>query len=325
MLRHLMEQASLRPVPLRPPGPVDPAEASAHVISALPALDEPAARALALVEIAGRSRDQVAGDIEFTPEALATALTRARKELRRTIFPLSASGWCERAETLISDRIDGVLTPPGPARLEAHLRNCDRCVEHDRRLAQARDTLVRDFIDAHPHAEIEKPAALRVVSPQISAVPEPPPEREPSGPLVPSFGGPAREPVLGDAATELPAPTFAGPGDGWTPAPQPAPAPRPSLTIAPRPLLEVVPDPDVEDPPLEREIAPAEPADATPSETDADPPAQPPVEDAAPSPVAPKRSPADLIWAGLYGVAIVFTVLTVVLLALALAGVDRII
>jgi len=149
-----LEKATLRPVPLRPPGPVDPAEAAAHVAAALPELDEAAARALALVEIAGQSRSEVASAIAIAPEALAVALTRARKALRRTIFPLSASGWCERAERMISDRIDGELRAPGPRRLQVHLENCDRCLEHDRRLAQARDQLVREFIDAHPHADV---------------------------------------------------------------------------------------------------------------------------------------------------------------------------
>ena len=36
-------------------------------------------------------------------------LARARKALRRTLAALPGSGWCERAERLISDRIDGAL------------------------------------------------------------------------------------------------------------------------------------------------------------------------------------------------------------------------
>lgn len=344
-----MEKATLRPVPLRPPGPVDPAEAAAHVAAALPDLDEAAARALALVEIAGLPRSEVATSIALAPEPLALALTRARKALRRTIFPLSASGWCERAERMISDRIDGELRPPGPRRLHVHLENCDRCVEHDRRLAQARDQLVREFIDAHPHADVaplrERPAAgLRIVKPMLVEAPP-----VPAGPVVPSFGGPAPDPVMLDAGSELPAPTFAGPDDGWTPPPVERREP-------------VVDGEDLPaDPPLiERDIAPAEPADATPSETEADPQADPPVEDAgpvveevpplaaveapveaAPSPVeppaeiaapaqqvpvpAPLRSPVILVWNALYGTAILLALLTVVLLVLALAGVERVI
>ena len=328
-----MEKATLRPVPLRPPGPVDPAEAAAHVAAALPDLDEAAARALALVEIAGLPRSEVADALALAPEPLAVALTRARKALRRTIFPLSASGWCERAERLVSDRIDGELRPPGPRRLQVHLENCDRCVEHDRRLAQARDHLVREFIDAHPHADVaplrERPAAgLRIVKPTLVEAPP-----VPSGPVVPSFGGPAPDPVMLEAGAGLPAPTFAGPDDGWSPPP----------------VEHREPAAETEDPPLiEREIAPAEPADATPSETDADPPADPPLEDApaedAPAPAAatvpspaqpvparpvpvptPLRSPAGLVWNALYGTAVLLAILTVVLLVLALAGVDRVI
>ena len=373
MLGHL-EKATLRPVPLRPSGPVDPAEAAAHVAAALPALDDHAARALALVEIAGRSRSEVADAIALEPEPLALALTRARKALRRSIFPLSASGWCERAERLISDRIDGELRAPGPRRLQVHLENCDRCVEHDRRLAQARDQLVRDFIDRHPHAEVaplgERAAAgLRVV-PAVVEMPAPVPE----GPAVPAFGGPAPDPVLLEAAGELPAPTFSGPDDGWTPPPaepraeavvEPAMAEPEPVAVEPEPVVEVPADP----PPIERDIAPAEPADATPSESDAEPEAEPPVDEAeaaaepeppvpaeaprveavaepvvaAPGPVAaepepvaaaeatpvplptPLRSPGGYVWAALYGVAILFAVLTIVLLVLALAGVERVI
>src|SRR3954452_2098746 len=176
MLGSFVEQATLRPVPLRPVGPVDPAEALAHVLAALPDLSEDAARALSLIEIAGRTRATASGELESSAEVLAELLYSARKALRRSMFPLSASGWCERAERLLSDRIDGVLTPPGPARLDVHLRNCERCVAHERRLSQAREKLVREFIDAHPHTAgagpAERPVAtLRVVEPVVVAEP----------------------------------------------------------------------------------------------------------------------------------------------------------
>ena len=45
-------------------------------------------------------------------------------------------------ERLISDRIDGALAERDEARLDVHLRNCPRCVEHERRLVQATDALV---------------------------------------------------------------------------------------------------------------------------------------------------------------------------------------
>src|SRR5439155_12374865 len=110
----------------------------------------PAAQALALIEIAGHTRDSAIEEMAIPAESLGQLLYVARKALRRSMFPLSASGWCERAEHLLSDRIDGVLRPPGPARLDVHLRNCERCVDHERRLSQAREKLVREFIDAHP-------------------------------------------------------------------------------------------------------------------------------------------------------------------------------
>ena len=158
-----MERPSLRPVPARPPRGADPAEALRHVSATLPDLDQSAAGALALVELVGRSRAAAAAELGIERGQLAELLARSRKQLRRTLFPLGASGWCERAERLISDRIDGELRPPGPARLDAHLRNCDRCVEHERRLDQARDGLIQAFAAGHPEpaplAPPERPRA----------------------------------------------------------------------------------------------------------------------------------------------------------------------
>src|SRR5215211_443690 len=144
-----MEHAPLRAVPTRPSGPGDPADAAGHVASTLPGLDAAAATALSLVALVGRSRAAAAEAAGLDPDRLGAALARARKALRRSMFPLPGSGWCERAERLISDRLDGELQPPGPARLEAHLRNCGRCVEHERRLAQATDSLVASFVQSH--------------------------------------------------------------------------------------------------------------------------------------------------------------------------------
>src|SRR3954451_6252988 len=85
----LVEQATLRPVPLRPAGPVDPAEALDHVRRALPDLGEDAARALALIEIAGRTRAGAVEERETPGELLGELLYEARKALRRSMFPLS--------------------------------------------------------------------------------------------------------------------------------------------------------------------------------------------------------------------------------------------
>ena len=209
-----MERGSLRPVPLRPPGPVEPADAARHVAVALPELDADASRALALVEIAGRPRTDVAAELELDHEAVAAALARARKALRRSIFPLAATGWCERAERLLSDRLDGVLEPRGDARLDVHLRHCGRCVEHERRLAQARESLVRDYVEVHappepePEPEPAPPVELRIV---VHEAVEPAPEPEPEPAAV---AEPEPAPAV---APEPRRPFVAGQGDAaWT-------------------------------------------------------------------------------------------------------------
>src|SRR3954452_10888997 len=137
-----MEHAPLRPVPARPPGPVDPATAVREVRSWLPGADPLAAEALALVVLAERPRADVGISLVVSAEELGRQLAAARKELRQTIVTLAGSGWCERAEGLISDRLDGVLAGTDVRRLDVHLRNCGRCVEHERRLVQATDALV---------------------------------------------------------------------------------------------------------------------------------------------------------------------------------------
>jgi len=291
-----VEQATLRPVPLRPVGPVDPSEAVAHVIAALPDLSEDAARALSLIEIAGRTRDKAVDEMQISAEVLAELLYDARKALRRSIFPLSASGWCERAERLLSDRIDGVLIPPGPARLDVHLRNCERCVDHERKLSQAREQLVREFIDAHPHTAgagpAERPVAtLRVVEPVAV-------EPAYDGPThtVASFAGVSVQ--RGEA--DLPLLSFAGPGG------------QVEIRIeAPR-----VPNPDElpEDPPFDDDIPPAEPADTEPSEHDAEDP-EPPVEE---------TESVSLVWGTLTVLSVGLAIFALVITVLALSGLDRI-
>jgi hypothetical protein len=138
----LMEHAPLRPVPARPAGPVDPATAVREVGAWLPTSPPLAAEALALVVLSERPRAEVAGSLGVSEEELARLLAAARKELRQTVVTLGGSGWCERAEGLISDRLDGILAGRDTRRLDVHLRNCPRCVEHERRLVQATDALV---------------------------------------------------------------------------------------------------------------------------------------------------------------------------------------
>jgi Putative zinc-finger len=210
-----MERASLRPVPRRPSGAVEPAEALAHVRSALPDLDEAAAQVLALVELAGRTRPQTSAESGIAPAEVAEALARARKALRRATFPLPGSGWCERAERLLSDELDGALEEPGPRRLAAHLANCDRCVEHERRLWQVRDRLVVSFDEARapvplpePLADEPDPEPVELPDPQ----PQDPPQPEPTVPAQP-VAAPAPELRLVNPAAEVPAPTIPEPAD----------------------------------------------------------------------------------------------------------------
>lgn len=205
-----MERASLRPVPQRPSGPVEPAEALAHVEGTLPALDESARQALALVDLVGRTRPEVGAEIGASEADLADALARARKALRRAAFPLPGSGWCERAERLLSDELDGALSDPGPRRLAAHLANCDRCVEHERRLWQARDQLVVSFDEARaseaaPAPEIADepdPEPVEMPDPELRLVEVPAPPAEPE-PAEPEPAEP--EPVLPEPAGPDPA------------------------------------------------------------------------------------------------------------------------
>ena len=161
----LMERAPLRPVPARPAGPVDPAAAVREVEAALPALEPLEVRALALVALADRPRTQVAEILGIEEQVLGVLLAAARKELRQTLTPLSGSGWCERAEGLISDRLDGAVAERDGRRLDVHLRNCPRCVEHERRLVQATDALLAGIAPARP-----RPAPPTAEAP-LTAVP----------------------------------------------------------------------------------------------------------------------------------------------------------
>ena len=141
----------------------------------LPGLDEAARQALALVDLVGRTRPEVCAETGIGEAEFGDALARARKALRRAAFPLPGSGWCERAERLLSDELDGALEDPGPRRLAAHLANCDRCVEHERRLWQARDQLVLTFDAAHAPAKPE-PAPEIADEPDHEPVEVPEPE-----------------------------------------------------------------------------------------------------------------------------------------------------
>jgi hypothetical protein len=132
------------------------------VASRLPSLEALPRNALALVTLSGRTRDEAAARLEVSPDELAESLARARKELRRSLYPLPGSGWCERAERLVSDRLDGELGEVGAARLDVHLRNCRRCVDHERRLVQAIDGLVTGLAGEPEPAPAASQAPLRL-------------------------------------------------------------------------------------------------------------------------------------------------------------------
>jgi hypothetical protein len=210
-----MEHAPLRPVPARPAGPIDPATALREVGSWLPTLPPVAARALALVVLAERPRAEVAASLSVSESDLGALLAEARKELRQTISVLGGSGWCERAEGLISDRLDGALAERDVRRLDVHLRNCSRCVEHERRLVQATDALVRS-LGGRPSPTVTAPVPL-VEAPEAPAEAQPPeaaePQPPPTGPEEPAPAAPDRAaadeltPAAPEPAAREPAPT----------------------------------------------------------------------------------------------------------------------
>jgi hypothetical protein len=227
-----MERARLRPVPHRPAGPVDPAAALAHVEARLPDLDDAARQALALVELAGRTRPQLHAEAAIDPAELAEALARARKALRRAAFPLPGSGWCERAERLLSDELDGELADPGPRRLAAHLANCDRCVEHERRLWQAREDLVAEFEAARTEAAPETPGPAPVPGDEPDTEAPETPDPEPPAPQMPPAALTLVPPAglrLVEAPVEAPVPA--------EPEPAPQAPPLPDEVVA-----AIVPD-----------------------------------------------------------------------------------
>jgi hypothetical protein len=158
-------------VPLAPAGPVDLDRALEHVSTRIPGLGPEYARALALVAIAGRERSAAATELDISEADLGRLLAAARTALRRAARPLEGAGWCLRAETLVSDRLDGALDDARAARLDVHLRNCPRCVQHERRLIQAQNGLVAALGRAPADSA---PAELTLVSPEAPIEPERP-------------------------------------------------------------------------------------------------------------------------------------------------------
>jgi hypothetical protein len=164
-----MEGMPLRSVPARLPGPVNPVHALAQVATTLPDLAADAQRALALVDLGAVSRAAAAAELGCSEAELSQLLAAGRKALRRNAAALPSGGWCERAERLISDRLDGALSPAGQRRLDAHMAGCERCATHERKLIQGHDQLVEDYLSAHTTA---RPRALAVEAPALHVVGE---------------------------------------------------------------------------------------------------------------------------------------------------------
>lgn len=314
-----MERAPLRPVPSGPPGPVDPAEATRYVERMLPGLDVAAVAALALVQLAGCSREEAAARAGLPLDDAGAALARARKELRRSRAALPGSGWCERAERLISDRFDAALEPPGPRRLEVHLRNCARCVEHERRVVQAIDVLVADFV-AETDQLVE--AAGYLPAPELA---------EPAGPELSVVDAPASPPPLAAPWRAVPLPQL--------PPGEPAPAVRPAAPLGAPAPPSVRPPADDISVALAEDIVGARAASAEPEleapEPDVEPPEpeleapEPDMEAAEPEP-APVPVPAPLatgpglpsrvVWAVLLALAVALAVGSVAIAVLGVLG-----
>jgi anti-sigma factor RsiW len=151
----------------------------------------------------------VAEVLGIDEQELGPLLAAARKELRQTITPLPGSGWCERAEGLISDRLDGAVPERAARRLDVHLRNCPRCVEHERRLVQATDALLAGVAPLTPRpgpalapAEPELPMAELASVPEHEALTE----AAPDATAAPDADAPATRPPSPDqiaAAAEV--------------------------------------------------------------------------------------------------------------------------
>jgi hypothetical protein len=299
-----MEHAPLRPVPSRPAGPLDPATATRELEALLPQLPPQATRALGLVALAERPRAEAATLLSVEDDELAGMLASARKELRRTLTPLPGSGWCERAERLISDRLDGALAEADTRRLDVHLRNCPRCVEHERRLVQATDGLLASV------ASLARPGPAPVPP---AAEPEPP-AAGPEPPAEPQASGTEGEPP---GAGPEPPPPGAGPEP---PPPGAGPEPPPPAA-APEPPAEPRPSGTEGEPPA---AAPEQPPPAAAPEPPAAAPGPPPAREVAAAAevlVAARtrrQIAAAVTWNAMIAIAVLLTLAT---LALTVAGI----
>jgi hypothetical protein len=342
-----MEHAPLRPVPARPAGPVDPATAMRELGAWLPTLPPLAAEALALVVLSERPRSEVAASLEVSEEELGRLLAAARKELRQTVITLGGSGWCERAEGLISDRLDGILAGRDTRRLDVHLRNCPRCVEHERRLVQATDALVSGVSGAaRGPTPAGEPAPLVAPAPDDGVEA---PDEGVEGGVAPVDAAPPDDGIEGGPAEAAPADdsTEGGPADAAPPdAPAisaPAEAAPPDDSTEGGPADAAPPDDSTEGgadagpsdaPAISAPADAAPPDDSTEGGADAGPSDAPAI--SAPAEAAPAREQvaaaagvlvasrtrrqvvAALAWNSLIAIAVLLTLVTI---ALTIAGI----
>src|SRR5262245_37806539 len=122
---------------------MDPARsdrAEQHVFAALPDLDAVPRRGLALT-LAGVPRAGIASELGLAGAELSAVLASARKSLRRTRAELPSAGRCERAERMLSDRLDGATSAMDERFLDAHLARCARCRTHEHELTAALERL----------------------------------------------------------------------------------------------------------------------------------------------------------------------------------------
>lgn len=210
------------------PAPALRDRAERHVFALLPELGAVERRVLALLELTEAGRAAAAADTGLDETALRFAAKRARKALRRGSAPLSAGARCERAELLLSDRLDAPLARQERKWLEIHQARCPRCAEHATRLATAREELRASFVAEPPPAPAPAPPPAPAPRAKLRIVPEPEPAPDPA-PL-------GRQTRLtdgkdGPTVAETPAPPT--PSVAKTPGP-----PTPSVAKLPTPAMK---------------------------------------------------------------------------------------
>ena len=165
--------------------------AERHVFAALGDLPAMERRVLALLELAGADRAAAGRDTGLDDRGVREAAARARKALRRARAPLASGGRCERAELLLSDRLDGVIDWRDGRWLDIHLDRCPRCREHEALLEEARAELRASFAP-EPETPEPPPEAPRAGErARLRVVPEPPSADADRPPPLPATAQPA--------------------------------------------------------------------------------------------------------------------------------------